>query len=215
MDSQTWIAFAMASLLISLSPGSGAILSISHGSVYGVRATSATIWGLQVGLLGVLLVAGLGVGSLLVASETAFLLLKVLGALYLIYLGVKQWRSRHGMLEGHAVEDALKEARGGWGQRFMAGMLTNLTNPKGIVFMVAVLPQFLHPGRPVAIQLLIMAATMVLTDIVVMHGYAFSGKALRRLLVTPRAARWQNRTFGAVFMLLGVSLFFVQRRGAA
>ena len=107
MDSQTWIAFAMASLLISLSPGSGAIRSISHGSVYGVRATSATIWGLQAGLLGVLLVAGLGVGSLLVASETAFLLLKVLGALYLIYLGVKQWRSRHGMLEGHGVEDAL------------------------------------------------------------------------------------------------------------
>ena len=90
MEPQTWIAFAMASLLISLSPGSGAILSISHGSVYGVRATSATIWGLQAGLMGVLLIAGLGVGSLLVASETAFWLLKVLGALYLIYLGVKQ-----------------------------------------------------------------------------------------------------------------------------
>lgn len=215
MDMELWFAFMVACWLIALSPGSGAILAISHGSVYGVRRTSATIAGLQTGLLVILLVAGLGVGSVLIASATAFTVLKVLGALYLIYLGVKQWRSRHGMLEGHAVEDALKEARGGWGQRFMAGMLTNLTNPKGIVFMVAVLPQFLQPGRPVAIQLLIMAATMVLTDIVVMHGYAFSGKALRRLLVTPRAVRWQNRSFGAVFMLLGVSLFFVQRRGAA
>ena len=212
MDMELWFAFMVACWLIALSPGSGAILAISHGSVYGVRRTSATIAGLQTGLLVILLVAGLGVGSVLIASATAFTVLKVLGALYLMYLGIKQWRNTHGMLEGDVVQQAVAEGQGDWKKRFMTGMLTNVTNPKGIVFMVAVLPQFINASRPIALQLAIMALTMTLIDIVVMHGYAFSGKALRRLLVTPRAVRWQNRSFGAVFVLLGLSLFFVQRR---
>ena len=84
MDMELWFAFMVACWLIALSPGSGAILAISHGSVYGVRRTSATIAGLQTGLLVILLVAGLGVGSVLLASATAFTVLKVLGALYLM-----------------------------------------------------------------------------------------------------------------------------------
>ena len=155
MDMELWFAFMVACWLIALSPGSGAILAISHGSVYGVRRTSATIAGLQTGLLVILLVAGLGVGSVLIASATAFTVLKVLGALYLMYLGIKQWRNTHGMLEGDVVQQAVAEGQGDWKKRFMTGMLTNVTNPKGIVFMVAVLPQFINASRPIALQLAI------------------------------------------------------------
>ena len=207
-----WLAYLGAAWLIALSPGSGAVLSISHGSAYGVRKTSTSILGLQTGLLVILLVAGLGVGSLLLASEAAFTLVKLLGALYLMYLGVQQWRSTRGMLD-NAPMAALQQdsAR----RRFLTGFFTNVTNPKGIVFMVAVLPQFIDTARPLALQLLILAVTTLATDVIVMHGYAFFGRTLRQMLRTPRAARWQNRVFGSVFVALGTALLFVQRHRPA
>ena len=89
MDWHVWLAYFLAAWLIALSPGSGAVLSMSHGLQYGVRQTTATIVGLQIGLAFILLVAGAGVGALLLASTTAFMVVKVLGAGYLIWLGVK------------------------------------------------------------------------------------------------------------------------------
>ena len=93
MDYQTWFTFFAAACVIAISPGSGAVLSMSHGLNYGVRRTSATILGLEIALVVILVIAGAGVGSLLVASETAFNVIKVAGALYLIYLGFSQWRA--------------------------------------------------------------------------------------------------------------------------
>lgn len=203
-----WWAYFGAAWAIALSPGSGAVLSISYGSTYGVRGASAGVWGLQAGLLFILLVAGLGVGSLLMASETAFTVVKVLGALYLVYLGVQQWRSTRGMLDNDAAVNAVSLSAK---QRFMAGLLTNVTNPKGIVFMVAVLPQFIEPTRPLGLQLLVLSVTTIAVDVVVMHGYALFGRTLRGLLRSPRAVRWQNHVFGAVFIALGALLLLVQR----
>lgn len=210
MDLHTWIAFFAACCLIAISPGSGAVLSMSHGLSFGVRRTSATILGLQLGLLLILLVAGAGVGSLLLASDVAFAAVKVLGAGYLIYLGWSQWRADAAapMLAGEGAGTAPVLP---WRQRCLAGFLTNATNPKGIVFMVAVLPQFMTDSRPLLPQLLTMAATLVMVDVLVMHGYAASASALRRLLRSAQAVRWQNRLFGAVLMAVGAGLFFVQR----
>ena len=210
MDGQTWWAFFGAACLIAISPGSGAVLSMSHGLAYGVRASSATILGLQLGLLLILAIAGAGVGSLLLASDVAFAAVKVLGAGYLIYLGWSQWRADAAapMLAGEGAGAAPVLP---WRQRCLAGFLTNATNPKGIVFMVAVLPQFMTDSRPLLPQLLTMAATLVMVDVLVMHGYAASASALRRLLRSAQAVRWQNRLFGAVLMAVGAGLFFVQR----
>ena len=90
MHFATWITFVIAASIIAVSPGSGAVLSMSHGLSYGVKKASATILGLQLGLLVVLGIAGAGVGSLLLASEVAFNIVKTVGALYLIYLGLSQ-----------------------------------------------------------------------------------------------------------------------------
>ena len=91
--------------------------------------------------------------------------------------------------------------------------MTNATNPKGIIFMVAVLPQFMTDTRPLWTQLLVMAATTVTVDVVVMHGYAFGASALRRLMRSARAVRAQNRVFGGLLMAVGAGLFFVKRGG--
>ena len=212
MDLHTWIAFLAASCLIAVSPGSGAVLSMSHGLSYGVRKTSATIAGLQLGLLLILVIAGAGVGSLLIASEVAFSAVKVLGACYLIYLGFSQWRAG-GKAPQSGAEEAAPATAGPWQRRVLTGFLTNATNPKGIIFMVAVLPQFMTDARPLWTQLLVMAATTVAVDLAVMHGYAASASALRRWMRSPRAARNQNRVFGGLLMAVGAGLFFVKRGG--
>ena len=210
MDLHTWFAFFVASWIIAVSPGSGAVLSMSHGLSYGVRKTSATIMGLQLGLLLILLIAGAGVGSLLMASEWAFNAVKIVGAGYLIYLGISQWRSGGSPL---AAQEAVPEAS--LKKRVLTGFLTNATNPKGIIFMVAVLPQFMTTSRPLAPQLAILAVTMLAVDTTVMHSYAAGASALRGLMRNARAMRNQNRVFGGLLMAVGTGLFFVQRSSEA
>ena len=209
-----WLAYFAACWAIAISPGSGALLSISHGLAYGLRRASTTIMGLQAGVLVVLLVAGGGLGALLLASGRAFLVIKTAGALYLIYLGVQQWRAKV-TTSAAGVDDAPQVVPMSAKRRFITGMLTNLTNPKGIVFMVAVLPQFIDPARPLATQLAVMALTMCCVDMIVMHSYALLGSRAQRLMRNARALRWQNRIFGSVLVAMGTALFFVRRHHPA
>jgi homoserine/homoserine lactone efflux protein len=212
MSFATWFTFFVAACIIAVSPGSGAVLSMSHGLSYGVRRASATILGLQTGLLLIFFIAGAGVGSLLLASEVAFNIVKTVGALYLIYLGLSQWRAKVsiGQQESHA-EVVVPTVQ----KRFLTGFLTNATNPKGIIFMVAVLPQFITQGQPLLPQLLILAATMCCIDLVVMHSYAFLASSMQRFFRDAGAVKKQNRVFGGLLMAVGAALFFVKRGGAA
>ena len=208
MDWHVWLAYFVASWVIAVSPGSGAVLSMSHGLAYGVRGASATVLGLQIGLAFILLVAGAGVGAVLVASAGAFMVVKLLGAAYLLWLGFKQWRAPVTLDDGGAqAGPPVMRLR----QRVLTGALTNATNPKGIIFMVAVLPQFIDPKRPLLLQLLILLVTTLAVDTVVMHGYALLASRLRALLRSARARRTQNRVFGGVLMGMGASLLMVDR----
>ncbi|MDI3296803.1 LysE family transporter [Janthinobacterium tructae] len=215
MSFSTWITFVIAASIIAVSPGSGAVLSMSHGLSYGVKKASATILGLQLGLLVVLGIAGAGVGSLLLASEVAFNIVKTVGALYLIYLGLSQWRARvavTGNLTGDLHADAVVPSMR---RRVLTGFLTNVTNPKGIIFMVAVLPQFISPTAPLLPQLLILAVTMCTIDQIVMHSYAFLASSMQRFFRDAKAVKKQNRFFGGLLMAVGTALFFVKRGGQA
>lgn len=213
MSFTTWITFVIAACIIAVSPGSGAVLSMSHGLSYGVRKASATIFGLQAGLLLIFFIAGAGVGSLLMASEVAFSIVKTVGALYLIYLGLSQWRAQV-KLDETAAESPLRQLPS-LRKRMLTGFLTNATNPKGIIFMVAVLPQFITHGAPLLPQLLILAATMCCIDLVVMHSYALLASSMQRFFRDPRAVKKQNRVFGGLLMAVGAALFFVKRSAHA
>ena len=213
MDLNVWLAFLVASCVIAVSPGSGAVLSMSHGLSYGVRRTTATIVGLQLGLAVVLLVAGLGVGAVLTASATSFTVIKVVGACYLLWLGWRQWRApvaAAAQADGGAPA-SVREPDLTAAQRVLRGFLTNVTNPKGIVFMAAVLPQFIQPTRPLWLQLLVLLATTVMVDVTVMHGYAWLAARLQGVLRSVRARRAQNRVFGGVLMAMGAFLFLFKR----
>lgn len=209
----TWLLFVVSGFSIALLPGSGAILSMSHGLAYGLRKASATVFGLQLGLLLVLVIAGAGVGSLLLASELAFNIVKAVGALYLIYLGVLQWRApvMPTAVDGGAAAVLAPSAA----RRILTGFLTNATNPKGIIFMVAVLPSFISQQAPVLPQLAILAVTMVTIDTIVMHGYACLASSMQHFFREEHALRLQNRFFGAVLMFMGGALFYFKRAAPA
>ncbi|MFZ6710015.1 LysE family transporter [Undibacterium sp. TC9W] len=213
MHFTTWLTFFFAACVIAVSPGSGAVLSMSHGLNYGVKKASGTIMGLQAGLLLILAIAGAGVGSILMASEFAFSVVKTIGALYLIYLGISQWRAKIDVPAANdgGADQATTTQVPAMSRRFLTGFLTNATNPKGIIFMVAVLPQFISHDAPLLPQLLILGVTMCAIDLVVMHGYAFAASTMQRYFRDPKWLKSQNRFFGGILMAIGTALFFVKR----
>lgn len=213
MELNVWLAYFAAAWVIALSPGSGAVLSMTHGLAYGVRGASATILGLQLGVATILLVAGVGVGAVLVASATAFTVVKVVGACYLIWLGWRQWTAPVTAAQVPATGAGAPALAGipSVRQRVALGFFTNVTNPKGIVFVVAVLPQFIDPALALWPQLLILLATTLFADVIVMHGYAFLASRAQRWLATAKARRAQNRVFGGVLIAMGAGLFMVKR----
>ena len=211
MHLSTWLSFVLSAIIIAISPGSGAVLSMSHGLAYGFRKASATVLGLQCGLILVLVVAGAGVGSLVLASPLLFTIVKTAGALYLIYLGVAQWRARVHTADVADVSASGLPPHPTLGQRVLTGFLTNASNPKGILFMAVVLPSFISKQLPVLPQLAILGVTMVAIDTTVMHGYAFLASTMQAYFRDPRAVKKQNRFFGALLALMGLALFFVKR----
>lgn len=208
MSWSTWIAYFVACWAISLSPGPGALAAMSSGLDHGFRRGYFTTFGLIIGGGTQLLLIVVGLGALIAASSLAFTLLKYLGAAYLVYLGIAQWRakdtplvSRRAAGEGPAPRRSL----------VMRGWIVNALNPKGTVFMLAVVPQFLDLSRPLPVQYLVIGGTLAFTDLVVMAGYTALASRVLRSLGDARHIRWMNRTFGSLFIFAGTLLATFRR----
>jgi homoserine/homoserine lactone efflux protein len=208
MTLETWLAFFVASWLISLSPGAGAISCMAAGLRHGFRTAFWNIVGLILGIMFVLAIVAAGLGAILAASTVAFATVKWLGVAYLVWLGVQQWRAPAFAVDAKAAEAALPVTPRAL---VLKGFLVNATNPKGIVFMLAVLPQFIDPARPQLAQYLICGATLVFTDLVVMSGYTAFASRVLRLLRQPHHIRAMNRTFGGLFVAAGAVLATFKR----
>ena len=206
MPLETWLAFFVAAWLISLSPGAGAISCMAAGMRYGYARAMWNILGLQLGILFVLAIVAAGLGAIMAASTTLFAAVKWLGAAYLVYLGIRQWRA-----PAAPVTDAGADVTGTPRQLVTPGFLVNATNPKGIVFMLAVLPQFIDPALPQLPQYVVCGATLFFTDLVVMSGYTGLAAKVLRLLREPHHVRWVNRTFGGLFVAAGAVLATFRR----
>ncbi|HBT58268.1 MAG TPA: threonine transporter RhtB, partial [Pseudomonas sp.] len=182
MSIETWLAFFVACWIISLSPGAGAIASMSSGLNYGFARGYWTALGLQLGLVVQIAVVAAGVGAVLAASALAFTLIKWFGVLYLLYLAWRQWRAPTMQVDETQAPRALGQPLA----LVFRGLLINVSNPKAVVFMLAVLPQFLDVSRPLLSQYLIMGLTMITVDLIVMAGYTGLAARVLRLLRSPR-----------------------------
>ena len=127
---------------------------------------------------------------------------------YLVYLGIQQWRAPAAPMHATRARDVSATRRA---QLVLRGFLVNATNPKGIVFMLAVLPQFIDPALPQLPQYVVCGATLFFTDLVVMSGYTGLAAKVLRLLREPRHVRWINRTFGGLFVAAGAVLATFRR----
>ncbi len=203
----TWISFFVACWVISLSPGAGAVASMSSGLNYGFRRGYWNALGLQLALALQIGIVATGLGAVLAASELAFSSIKWFGVAYLVYLGWKQW-----VAPPAAVAVELGDAAHGrrW-PLVVKGFVVNASNPKAIVFILAVLPQFLDPVRPLLAQYLILGATMIAVDLVVMAGYTGLAARVLRLLREPHQQRLLNRSFGGLFVAAALLLATVRR----
>ncbi|HNF07341.1 MAG TPA: LysE family transporter [Mycobacterium sp.] len=210
MEWDLWLAFVGASIAISVSPGAGAIQSMATGLSYGLRRGYWNIAGLQIGLMMQLAAVAVGLGAAVAQSIVAFTVIKWIGVTYLVYLAVRQWRTTTGDL-GEQLSAGFS---GGRLALLVRGFLVNVTNPKGLVFLLAVLPQFVVPTAPLLPQYLAIGSTMVAVDLVVMGAYTGMAARLLRWLRTPRQQTVLNRTFSGLFATAAVVLSFV-RRGAA
>ncbi|MDV5098274.1 LysE family transporter [Pseudomonas sp. LSJ-87] len=208
MSMEVWLGFFAACWVISLSPGAGAIASMSSGLQYGFWRGYWNALGLQLGLIVQIAIIAAGVGAILAASATAFQIIKWFGVAYLVYLAYKQWRALPmDMSDESAVRPIGKPL-----SLVFRGFLVNVSNPKALVFMLAVLPQFITPHEPLLPQYVAITVTMVTVDMLVMAGYTGLAARVLRLLRTPKQQKRLNRTFAGLF--IGAATFLATLRRA-
>lgn len=194
MSYQVWLAYMLACWVISISPGAGAIASMSSGLNYGFRRGYWNALGLQLALLVQIGVVAAGVGVLFATTPWAFMVVKWFGVLYLLYLAYLQWKAPTQSIKIQPEQPDKSIAK-----LVLHGFLVNMSNPKAIVFLLAVLPQFLDLSKPQWIQYLIMAATMITIDLIVMAGYTGLAAKVLRVLKSPKQQKVMNRTFAVLF----------------
>ena len=208
MELTTWLAFFAASWAISLSPGPGAIAAMSAGLNQGFRRGYWTTIGLVMGIWLQVLLVGAGLGAVIAASATIFTAIKWIGAGYLVYLGIQQWRAPAVPM---VTEDAAASRAMRRRDLVLRGITINAVNPKGTVFLLAVMPQFLDLTQPLALQYLVVAATLSFTDLVVMAGYTALAARVLSALKEAHHIRAMNRVFGSLFIGAGVLLATFKR----
>ena len=209
MDLPVWITYFIATLVLSVTPGPGVFSSISAGLHHGFRLGWWNALGMQAANVIWVSLVSLGLGALLIASETLFTAVKWAGVVYLIYLGVVTWRA-----PVRGFEDKPDDAHGAW-DVFLRGFLVNITNPKGIIFFAAILPQFIDVARPQLAQYAILAVTTFAVDLVTMMGYTALAARVLRVMRDPSSIRWVNRGLGGTFVAAGVALASFRRAATA
>ncbi len=207
MAFETWLAFFAACWVISLSPGAGAIASMSCGLQYGFWRGYWNVLGLQFALILQIAIVAAGVGALLAASSMAFSLIKWFGVAYLLWLALAQWRA----LPGNLADDSAPRPLGRPLTLVLRGFVVNASNPKAVVFILAVLPQFLQPQAPLLPQYLSMTATMVGVDLLVMAAYTGLAAKVLRALRSARQQRLLNRSFALMFVAAAGLLASIHR----
>lgn len=221
MELQTWLIYLLATTGLSLSPGPNSLLALTHGALHGWRRTLFTIAGGAVGFVVLIGLSLFGIGALLKASPMGLVALKWVGGAYLVWLGVQVWRSppigaslgaslgagpASGLAAGpgaNAATDAAGTSPTG-GALAWQGALAALTNPKGVLFFAAFLPQFVDPGGSLWAQFAVMAGTFAAIETLTELGIAATAARLRPWL--DRVGQRFNQVCGGLFMLIGAAL---------
>ncbi|MFC3675891.1 LysE family translocator [Ferrovibrio xuzhouensis] len=204
---EIWLAFAAAAALLIAIPGPTTLMVMGHTMASGARIGLLSLIGVTLGDVCAITLSVLGFSALLAASATAFLVMKWLGAAYLVWIGIKLWRSAPAELK------PLVQSRGGAGRAIMQTFLVTLLNPKGILFFAAFLPQFIDHTRPLWPQVLVFMITFDVLAALIQGGYILAMGRARGAVASPRLLKTMNRAGGA--MLVGAGLLTATLKRAA
>lgn len=199
MEISNWLIYFLAVLGLTFTPGPNGLLALTHGAIYGSRKTIATILGGSLGFATVIGFSMFGIGALLAASAQLLIVMKFVGGAYLVWLGIQVWRSPS---LGETKPLGTKVVSNF--SLFRQGALAALTNPKGILFFVAFLPQFIDPDLSLINQFLVMATTFVVIEFIYEYVVAALANKIKPWLA--KFGKKVNRVFGGIFMVIGVAL---------
>lgn len=207
MDLSVWIFFALAILIASVSPGPNVLIVVMNSARFGRFGAVWTILGNLTCLFFVAALASVGVGAALATAPVAYMIMKIAGGLYLAWVGIKLIKASFGVMtpveaDGFAVGRATVTRR----QLFLQAFMISASNPKSILFLTAVFPQFLNVNAPVVPQFAVMFATIIGLVSLVHGAYAFAAVSLRERPIGQRARRWLARVTGTTFIGLGAGV---------
>ncbi|HAS6388691.1 TPA: LysE family transporter [Vibrio vulnificus] len=198
-------AFIPTFFFVSITPGMCMTLALTLGMSIGYKRTLWMMLGELVGVAVVSVAAVVGIAAVMLNYPMLFISFKILGATYLVYLGIQMWRSR-GKLSLAAETGSVSRANN-W-QLIMQGFITAIANPKGWAFMISLLPPFIDKSAPLPPQLLLLVGIILISEFVCMTLYATGGKGLKRLLGQSQNVRRLNRIAGSLMIGVGIWLFF-------
>ena len=211
MTLSTYLLYVAAVALLIATPGPTMLMCMTNALNHGPRRAMTSVAGSVSAVLVVMVLSAMGLGALLAASETAFTTAKLIGAAYLVWLGIKTFRSDASALmtvDGDAAGAGTRES----GRSFyLQGLLVGASNPKAVLFFAAFFPQFLNPAAPMAAQFAILALTFMAFEFAVLSTCALSVSRLGPLLRRSGPVRWVNRICGGLFTLMGGLLLFTRR----
>lgn len=197
------LLFFPLAVMISLTPGPNNFCALNNGIRQGVVAALVGTIGRVAAFAIFLTISAVGLGAMLLASETAFNALKWVGAGYLFWLGIRAFRSRDfsGLVaaDDGAAQPAARPYRSLVVQEFLLG----ISNPKAVLLFAAIFPQFIDPAQPAARQFVVLGATYLLAEFVSSAAYGLGGQQLRRFITTSRGAARLNKATGGFFVLAG------------
>ncbi len=207
---EQYLLYLIIVVITVASPGPGVILTLSNAIRYGVKPALSAVVGIASGILIIAIISASSLGVLLATSALAFTVLKYVGAAYLIYLGVKLWRSPVMDFSGcSAKTNSAKEMH--YGLRFKEGFLVTLLNPKPIFFFMSLFPQFINHQQSYLLQFTYLTVTFCAVIVVVHTTYALAANSIKGWLSSPRGSKMVNRVGGSVFVLFGFGLASSQR----
>jgi len=204
MSLETLLAFTLAMLLLAASPGPGFLMVVARALTGGFGAGLAAIAGLVVGDILFLVLAILGLSALAAVMGEFFLAVKILGAAYLIWLGVKMWRSKPSLPQMDRPE--APKAKKAHHRSAALGFFVTLGNPKAILFYGALLPTFIDVAALTAPDVVVLSAVVTVVLFLVLGIYAFLAARAGRMLKSPRALTWLNRVTGGLLIGAGIAV---------
>ena len=208
---QYLLYFVIVTITVA-SPGPGVILTLSNALRFGTKPALAGALGISLGILLIAIISATSLGVLLSTSALAFSIFKYMGAAYLIYLGIKLWRSPAIKLEKNTEDQSLalqpqnQQCYRQYKHRFKEGLLVSVLNPKPIFFFMSLFPQFINHEQSYLLQFTYLTLTFCMMILVIHTIYILGANSIKTWLLSPKGSKTVNRAGGTVFVLFGFGL---------